>query len=123
MSFEAWAIVDLMGHSQIAGKVSEEQVAGAMLLRVDVPEIEGIPAYTKYYSAASIYSLTPTDEATARLAVDNFRQRPVSPYILRVPTSPQLAEKVMSYGDFDDDDDESDEETQERRRVSFDTGF
>lgn len=102
--FETWAIVEIMGHQQIAGKVSEELVAGAMLLRVDVPATGTQPAFTKYYSASAIYSLTPTDEATAMLAVEQFRTPPVNPYIVRLPTSPMLAEKV-SYGDFDDDDD------------------
>ena len=109
MGFEAHAIVELMGHARIAGKVSEETIAGAALLRVDVPKTERREAYTKFYSAGAVYSITPTDEATANYAAEQFDNPPVSPYILRMPVNPALAEKVSiddDYSDFDDDDGE-----------------
>jgi hypothetical protein len=33
-----WAIIELMGHRRLAGWLSEEEVAGAAFLRIDVPE-------------------------------------------------------------------------------------
>lgn len=36
--FEGWAIVELMGHRRLAGWVSEVEIAGAPMLRLDVPE-------------------------------------------------------------------------------------
>lgn len=36
--FEQWAIVDLFGHTRIAGKVSEQVIGGCSFVRVDVPE-------------------------------------------------------------------------------------
>jgi hypothetical protein len=108
MGFEAHAIVELMGHARIAGKVSEETIAGAALLRVDVPKTEQREAYTKFYSAGAVYSITPTDEATANYAAEQFDNPPVSPYILRMPVSPALAEKVSAadddYSDYESDD-------------------
>ena len=38
--FEGFAIVELMGRNVIAGYVSEQVIAGAALLRVDVPATE-----------------------------------------------------------------------------------
>lgn len=113
MGFEAFAIVELMGHARIAGKVSEETIAGQAMLRVDVPETEGRDAYTKFYSAGAVYCLTPTDEATMLLAVAQFNVPPISPYVLRMPESPLLAEKVYdaSYGDDDEHDDWDDDDT------------
>ena len=108
MGFEAHAIVELMGHAKIAGKVSEETIAGAALLRVDVPKTERREAYTKFYSAGAVYSITPTDEATANYAAEQFDNPPVSPYVLRMPAAPALANKleVDEFEFLKDDDSE-----------------
>lgn len=117
MGFESFAIVELMGHSKVAGKVIEETVFGTPMMRVDVPRVGSRAGYTKYYSAGSIYCFTPCDEATAQLAAESFDQPAISPYIVRLPESPALAAKVRdeieeSYYpdpyDFDEDDDYDD---------------
>ncbi len=36
--FEGWAIVELMGHRRLGAYVSEDELAGAAMLRLDVPE-------------------------------------------------------------------------------------
>lgn len=36
--FEGWAIVELMGHRRLGGYVHEVELAGAAMLRIDVPE-------------------------------------------------------------------------------------
>jgi hypothetical protein len=80
--FEGWGIVEMLGHKQLAGQISEQILAGAALVRVDVPEtlhrrdvtgfggatVEAKPAYTKFIGVGSIYCITPTDEETARKA-------------------------------------------------------
>jgi hypothetical protein len=40
MAFDQWCIVELFGHTKIAGKVSEAQIGGQSFIRVDVPQIE-----------------------------------------------------------------------------------
>lgn len=75
--FDHWAIVELFGHSKIAGRCTEENIAGTNLLRVDVPDTVAQPAFTKYYGAAAIYAITPVDETTARLAAESIPQAPV----------------------------------------------
>jgi hypothetical protein len=79
--FESWAIIELFGHTQIAGKVSEATIGGCSFLRVDVPEIDGKPAITKFYGQGAIYSMTPVSEELARAAVKSFQHRPVNVYI------------------------------------------
>jgi hypothetical protein len=81
-SLKGWSIVELMGHNVIAGEVTEQTIAGAAFLRVDVPEIDGAAAFTKFYSAAAIYAITPTDEATARQAAARLAVRPVTPWVV-----------------------------------------
>lgn len=95
MAFETWALVEIMGHVRLAGHVTETTIAGAPMLRVDVPKTKHREPFTKYYGASAIYSITLTDEATARFAAEQFDQPPVSPYILRIPESPALAEKMQ----------------------------
>jgi hypothetical protein len=86
--FEAWAIVELMGHRKIAGKVSEEIIAGAPLLRIDVPEVPAQAAFTTFYGPHTIYSLTPTTEDIARRFACAMRTMPVEPYEIRQLSAP-----------------------------------
>lgn len=105
----AWAIVELFGHTRIAGYVSEFVVGGASFVRVDVPETAGedgnagTAAFTKLFGPSAIYSISFTDEATARRAVEVIRPRPISIYI---PTAPALPERGRAWQDdqFGDDD-------------------
>jgi hypothetical protein len=44
--YEGWAIVELMGHRRLAGWVQEVELAGAPMLRLDVPEHEWLDGCT-----------------------------------------------------------------------------
>jgi hypothetical protein len=63
--FESWAIVELFGHNKIAGKCSEQNVAGSNMLRIDVPETEKNPAFTRLLGHAAIYAINPVTEEVA----------------------------------------------------------
>ena len=78
-AFEGWAILELMGHRRLAGYVREVIVAGAGVLRLDVPaDAPGEFAATQYYSPQALYCLTPSSEATCRQLAPSFRPEPVS---------------------------------------------
>lgn len=70
-AFSGWAVVEIMGRQTYAGFCSEQSVAGAAMLRVDVPAQEAagrhpaVEAYTKLFGSGSIYSLTPCSEEMA----------------------------------------------------------
>jgi len=91
--FDSWAIVELMGHRKLAGRVSEKVIAGTALLRIDVPEVAqedgqpNIPGFTQFYGASSIYCLTPTSEEIARRYAGYHRERPVQAYELKLLAS------------------------------------
>jgi len=89
-SFDAWAIVELMGHRKLAGRVSEQIIAGCPLLRIDVPGGEKVPGFTTFYGASSIYSLTPTTEAICKAYAAAHRERPVQAYELPALNAAQL---------------------------------
>jgi|GEM_PF-3055099 hypothetical protein len=86
---EFWAVVELMGHAKLAGLVTEVEMGGAKLLRVDVPDVperpaeryyahqEAIPGYTRFVGGSAIYAITPMTEEVCRKAAEQFRISPV----------------------------------------------
>ena len=75
---EEWAIVEVMGHRQHAGRISEVTRFGAVLLRVDQPAGDGFA--TVLIGGASIYALTIVTEARARATAARMSDpRPLEP--------------------------------------------
>lgn len=117
--FTGWAIVELLGHKRLAGLVSEQQIAGGMLLRIDVPETLAGPeevdtakryerdvpapslAYTKLVGLGSIYAITPVEESIAR-AVAREIERYNDPLPVRIQRA--LPAGVVVDADVEDDD-------------------
>ena len=107
--FEQWGIVELMGHQRTAGRLSEETIGGASMLRVDVPDEETFR--TAYYGASAIYALHVTDEKIARAAASGIGRRPPYAYevsrLMPAPSAPDADEltKAQIGTDYEDDDD------------------
>jgi len=99
--FEGWAVVDIMGHVRIAGQVREETVFGHAIIRVDVPAVEGHPAFTRYYHPQALYSLCPTDEPTARMVAKSQRHPPIERW--QLPANPAAVAGAVEDDDTDDD--------------------
>jgi hypothetical protein len=70
-TFSQWAVVEIMGHQSVVGRCSEEQIAGATLLRVDVPDGESFT--TQYVGGGSIYRLRVVSEEVGRRLSANRR--------------------------------------------------
>ena len=95
---ETWAIVELMGHVKLAGKLAEEEHFGSKLGRVDVPRNHvhncpncaggksGYPCplcaggnmMTVFFGGASVYRITPVSEEVARQAAKSLSHDPIS---------------------------------------------
>ncbi len=81
--FEGWAILELMGHRRLGGFVTETELAGHGVLRLDVPrplpwlEGEGPWAATQFYAPSALYCLTPTSEEAARVVAARSQPEPV----------------------------------------------
>jgi hypothetical protein len=71
--FKEWCLVELMGHQRIAGLCTEQNVAGTNLLRVDVPNTESQPAFTKFFNHSALYAITPIDEKTAIVIANEIK--------------------------------------------------
>ena len=67
--YTGWALVEVMGHRRLAGHVSEVVIAGAPMLRVDVPgkDADSPTKATQFYGGASIFCLI-TEEAARKEA-------------------------------------------------------
>jgi hypothetical protein len=95
--FDEWAILELMGHRRLGGRVREVQIGGAGFLRIDVPG-DGAEVYvTQFYPPSSVYAITPVSEEVARLVARNNRPQPIQRWELPAPKPAD--------DDRDDDDD------------------
>jgi len=103
--YEGWAIVELFGHSRIAGMISEQAIGGASFLRVDIPALNGVQAFTKFYGGGAVYAITPCDEETAVQVATTLQARPVEIWVAKswqraLPDSDNYDSRTLS----DDDD-------------------
>lgn len=98
-SKELWALVELFGHNRIAGKVTEAEIGGGALIRVDVPAVKDRDPLTKYYNVKAIYGITPVDEATARRMAESIDAAPINAYSLDREVERR---KLLAAGEEDD---------------------
>lgn len=98
-SFEEWAVVDVMGHQRYVGHVTEQVIAGAGFVRVDVPAADGSIAFSKLIGTASIYAISPVSEEIARTMASRSHQTPISRYDIPVLTSAPHDDDDPRWGD------------------------
>lgn len=110
-TFDAWCLVELFGHARIAGRCTEENIAGANMLRVDVPETSSQPAFTRFFGAAAIYAINPIDEQTARHMASSLQVKPIESWniseVMKKYTQQNLLEEELrasSGEDYSDGD-------------------
>lgn len=75
--FDLWCLVELFGHAKIAGRCTEQNIAGSNMLRVDVPETPSQPAFTRFFGSSAIYSINPIDEPSCRHMAEQLQVRPI----------------------------------------------
>ena len=104
-AFAQWVILELMGHRRLAGYLTEQEIAGGVFLRLDIPADEPTEdrswKATQYYSPQAVYGITPTDETTARLCAKSWTEPPVNQWELRRMLPPGPGE-----GNADDEEDD-----------------
>lgn len=75
--FDIWAMVELFGHSRIAGKCSERNIGGAAFLQIDVPETNRNPAFTRLINPSAVYAINPVTEDVARKFAEQLQVAPI----------------------------------------------
>jgi hypothetical protein len=82
--FEQWCVIEMMGHQSVVGRCSEEQIAGATLLRVDVPD--GDSFTTQYLGGGSIFRIRVVSEDVAR-RLSETRSDHMPPFVWELKSS------------------------------------
>ena len=95
VKFETWALVELFGHNQLAGKVSEQTIAGQSFIRIDVPKTKKVPAFTKYHLPTAIYGITPVDEDYATRFAERLEAKPINDYKHNEVITEIIKEKIQ----------------------------
>jgi hypothetical protein len=106
--FDLWCMVELFGHQRIAGKCTEQNVAGTNMLRVDVPETKRQQAFTRFLSSGAIYAINPVSEEVARQIADSLRVAPVNVWDVKDLVSEKL--KALQSHETTDDEFNNDED-------------
>jgi hypothetical protein len=120
--FQLWCVVELFGHQKIAGLCTEQNIAGTNMLRVDVPETEKIPAFTRFLGSSAIYAINPVDELTARHYAQSLQVQPINAWdisaivsknreklLLDTAPRPQLEENEDEDNEFEENGPSDDE--------------
>lgn len=95
--FEEWAILELMGHRKLAGRVVEQTIAGRGFLRIDLEDDNGAQQ-SQIYSPDAVYCITPTTEEIARVIAKRCRIKPIEVW--------EVQDLLPAAQTSDDDDDE-----------------
>lgn len=86
------ALVELFGHTRIAGKVSEHALGGNVMIRIDVPDTKRIPSYTKFVNPSAIYALNPITEEMMQKLAEEIKAKPIESFDLREVQRKLMAE-------------------------------
>jgi hypothetical protein len=99
--FDEWAVLELMGHRRLAGRVTDAVIGGGAFLRIDIPGKKG-RVTTQYYSPGSVYCITPTTEAIARGVAEQNEPEPVHRWELPQLAAPAAVRKCRVCGCTED---------------------
>lgn len=125
---EVWAVVELMGHVRLGGRLTEEEKFGAKLGRLDIPmtpdpkcpgcgpngdgtvigpmgeSMVPCPAcggfVTQFFGGGSVYRITIVDEAAARAVAKHAQPAPVHAWEL-----PKQLPAPIPHAEYDPNDD------------------
>jgi hypothetical protein len=104
MGYSGWALVEQMGFRRTVGKVTEVEMYGTKMLRLDIPPPDGGEEgwTTRFCGGPSLYQVSPLSEA---VALDQIKRqgdaRPVRPTDYRLEDKRTDADNG---GDIEDDD-------------------
>ena len=92
---ELFAVVELFGHTKMAGKVTEQSIGPATFVRVDVPETESNPSFTRLLNPSAIYAINPVTEEVMKHMAGNFSQKPIESWDIQRMNEKLLALKAL----------------------------
>lgn len=91
-----WAIVSLMGHKTLAGRITKD-TSLFPLLRVDVPATSAAPEFSAEYSPSAIYEILYVSEEIARATANRIKADPIRVYCPELVTREMYEEMREIY--------------------------
>lgn len=79
--FSGWCVLELLGHVRLGGKVSEVEMFGQKMGRINIPHGDGF--VSRVFGGAAVYSLTPCGEAEARAVAKASNPEPLHSWEVR----------------------------------------
>lgn len=101
------AVVEIMGHRTRAGAISDAQLGGATLLRIEHPtrvDHTGGEPVAEYYAPSAIFAIRPCSAEEAQRVAAWAWPEPRAALGPGLP--PELAEHIDADDDYPDDDDD-----------------
>lgn len=89
--FELTAIVELFGHSRMAGTVTEQTIGSASFIRIDVPETSQQPKFTRIVNPSAVYAINPVTEDVMIEMADRISEKPIDSWDIH-----KMSEKLMA---------------------------
>ena len=100
-------MIELFGHQRMAGVVTEQTIGGASFVRVDVPETNSQPRFTRLLNPSAIYAINPVSQEVMESLAKTLDKKPIDAWDIRDVIAKQklaLEEKLDSH--FIDEDEE-----------------
>jgi len=114
------AVIELFGHTRVAGQITESPLGGGALIRLTVPASGSYPAHTRDLNPKAIYAIHYCDQAAMISALPSCQPSPVvqivkaevaEAYEERLRTSDTEARRALPFafpGEEDTQDDDLD---------------
>ena len=99
--FELFALVELFGHSRIAGQVTEHAMGSSTFIRIDVPETKTQPKFTRFVNPSAVYAINPVTEEVMKEMAERIEQKPIDSWDIR-----EMEKKLIALGKGNNQDDE-----------------
>lgn len=114
--FELHAIVELFGHQKMAGKVCEETIGGATMIRIDVPETKLQPKFTRFMHINAIYAINPVTEEVATAMANRINTKPIDVWDAReVLRRVDEQQKLVAANNPEREEEEEEEDDDQRK--------
>lgn len=104
--FEIYAIVELFGHSKMAGVVTEQTIGSASFVRIDVPETSTQPKFTRLVNPSAIYAINPVTEDVMAVMAESICSKPIDSWDIHTMQKKLLALKSTNDVNADNDGDD-----------------
>jgi hypothetical protein len=109
-NLDCWALVEIFGHTKVAGRVTTRKVGVNVMIQVDVPKGATELSHSQMFSPAAVFSINPTTEAWCRswaAEAAKYNQSPL-PYIPNESPRLSVTSASESYGLDDGGGDDGD---------------